>query len=691
MPRATPIEKYRNIGLAAHIDAGKTTTTERILFYTGVSNRLGEVHEGTAVMDFMEQEQERGITITAAATTCFWRDHRINLIDTPGHVDFTIEVERSLRILDGVVAIFCGVRGVEPQSETVWRQADRYRVPRIAFVNKLDRTEADFAGVVQMIRGRLGANPVAIQLPLGEGEEFQGVADLISRTAYRWDEGSLGARFDRGEIPSAFREEAEAARTRMLEALAEVDDGILEAVLAGKEPSEAAIRRALRAATLSLKAVPVLCGAAFRNTGIQPLLDAVVDYLPSPADLPPYQGFDLEGKGRVERRAADEEPFAALAFKVMTDPYVGQVTFLRVYSGTLHSGGYVLNSKSRKRERIGRLLEIHANERREIDAVYAGDIAAAVGLKSTATGDTLCDDAAPAVLEPMEFPTPVISVAVEPRTQADQEKLSVSLAKIAAEDPSFRVHVEEETGQTILSGMGELHLEIIVDRLMREFKVEANVGKPMVAYREAITAPAEAEGRFARQVGGRGHAGHVRLRLEPTDPSEPFALEIAASEEAVPREYVGSVERGVREALDQGVSSGYPMVGLKATLLGGSYDEVDSSEAGFKMAAALAVREAARKAGTVVLEPVMSVEVVSPAECLGDVMGDLKARRGRIRELDQRAGASIIRAVVPLAAMFGYSTDLRSRTQGRATFTMQFSHYERAPEKSGPEASAGSR
>jgi elongation factor G len=689
VPRATPIEKYRNIGIAAHIDAGKTTTTERILYYTGVSTRMGEVHEGTAVMDWMEQEQERGITITAAATTCFWKEHRINIIDTPGHVDFTIEVERSLRVLDGVVAVFCGVGGVEPQSEAVWRQADRYRVPRIAFVNKMDRAEADFDRVVQMIRGRLGATPVPVQLPVGRSETFEGVVDLVSRKVCTWEEESLGVRFEFTDVPPALQQEAAAARASMLEALAEVDDGILETFLAGEDPTEEAIRQALRRATLSLKLVPVLCGAAFRNKGIQPLLDAVAEYLPSPADLPPYRGFDLNGKSVVQRRPADDEPFAALAFKVMTDPYLGQITFFRVYSGVLHSGGYVLNAKSRKKERVGRLLEIHANERREIDAVYAGDIAAAVGLKNTTTGDTLCDDAAPAVLEAMDFPAPVISVAVEPKTQADQEKLAVSLAKIAAEDPSFRVQVDEEAGQTILSGMGELHLEIIVDRLMREFKVEANVGKPTVAYRESVSGAAEAEGRFIRQAGGRGHYGHVRLRVESMDPVEPFVFEGEAAGGSIPREFLQAIERGIREVLEQGVAWGYPMVGVKARLLGGSHHEEDSSEAAFKVAAAQAFREGVGRAGPVLLEPVMALEVVSPADCLGEVMGDLKARRGKIRELDQRAGASVLRALVPLATLFGYSTDVRSRTQGRATFTMQFSHYQESPDKLERETSAG--
>jgi len=688
VPRATPIEKYRNIGIAAHIDAGKTTTTERVLFYTGVSHRLGEVHEGTAVMDWMEQEQERGITITAAATTCFWKDHRINIIDTPGHVDFTVEVERSLRVLDGAIAVFCGVSGVEPQSETVWRQADKYGVPRVAFVNKMDRAGADFSGTVTMMRERLGAHPLPVQIPLGTEGEFQGVIDLIARRARIWDDESLGARFEDREIPEAWREPADAARARLLEGLAEVDDLFLERYLAGGDLPEELIRSALRRVTLSLRGVPVLCGSAFRNKGIQLLLDAVVHYLPSPTDVPPYQGFDPEGRAGVTRRADDDEPFAALAFKVMTDPYVGQLTFLRVYSGTLQAGAYVYNPKSRKKERVGRLLEMHANERHEVEALGAGDIAAAVGLKSTVTGDTLCDAAAPVVLEAMEFPDPVIAVAVEPRTQADQEKLGASLARIAAEDPSFRVRVDEETGQTIISGMGELHLEIIVDRLMREFNVEANVGKPMVAYRETISRAAEAEGRFVRQSGGRGQYGHVILRIEPADPAQAFEFESVVVGGAVPREYVPAVKKGVAEALDRGIRAGYPVLGVKVALLDGSYHEVDSSEIAFKIAASQAFREAALQAEPRLLEPVMAVEVVTPEEFLGDVTADLNGRRGKILAMDQRAGARVVKAAVPLAKMFGYATDVRSKTQGRATFSMQFSHYQEVPERIAAEVAA---
>jgi elongation factor G len=681
VPRHTPIGRYRNIGIAAHIDAGKTTTTERILFYTGVSHRLGEVHEGTAIMDWMEQEQERGITITAAATTCFWNDHRINIIDTPGHVDFTIEVERSLRVLDGAVAVFCSAGGVEPQSETVWRQADKYRVPRIAFVNKMDRVGADFGAVVQQVRERLGARPIPIQIPLGVEDGYRGVIDLVTQRARIWDDESLGARFEDVAVAGEWAERARDARDAMLEALAEADDEFCDRFLAGGEIQEGAIRAALRRATLGLRAVPMLCGSAFRNKGVQLLLDAIVNYLPSPGDLPPYEAFAVAGGDVVRRRPDEGDPFAALAFKVMTDPYVGQLTFFRVYSGELQAGSYVFNPKSRKRERIGRILEMHANERREVDAVRAGDIAAAVGLKSTATGDTLCDPDQPVVLETIEFPAPVISVAVEPKTQADQEKLTVSLAKIAAEDPSFQVHVDEETGQTIISGMGELHLEIIVDRLMREFSVEANVGRPMVAYRETVSRPAQAEGRFVRQSGGRGQYGHVVIRIEPADPAEPFRFESSVVGGAVPKEYVPAVGKGIAEALDRGIRAGYPVVGIRAELLDGSFHEVDSSELAFKIAGSMAFKKAAEQAGPKLLEPVMLLEVVTPEDFLGDVTADLSSRRGRIREMDQRAGARTLKADVPLANMFGYATHLRSRTQGRATFTMQFSHYQEVPDR----------
>ncbi|MDW7711795.1 MAG: elongation factor G [Deferrisomatales bacterium] len=680
MPRATPVEKYRNIGIAAHIDAGKTTTTERVLFYTGVSRRLGEVHEGTAVMDWMEQEQERGITITAAATTCFWNGHRINIIDTPGHVDFTVEVERSLRVLDGAVAVFCGVAGVEPQSEAVWRQADKYRVPRIAFVNKMDRPGADFPRVLEMMRERLGARPLAVQLPLGAEDGFRGVIDLVAGRATVWDDESLGVRFEEGPIPEALLGQAAAARAALLEALADADDAFLEQYLAPGGPTETEIRAALRRATVGHRGVPVLCGAAFRNKGIQPLLDAVVDYLPSPLDVPPYEGYEPEGTGRVLRAPDDTEPFAALAFKVMTDPYVGQLTFFRVYSGALQAGSYVLNPKSGKKERISRLLEMHANERREIETVAAGDIAAAVGLKNTVTGDTLCDPREPVILEAMEFPAPVLSVAVEPRTQADQDKLGVSLARIASEDPSFRVRLDEETGQTIISGMGELHLEIIVDRLLREFRVEATVGRPTVSYRETVSRAAEGEGRFVRQTGGRGQYGHVVLRVEPGDPGEPLVFENAVIGGVVPREYVPAIAKGVAEALDRGILAGHPVVGVRATLLGGSHHEVDSSEMAFKIAASQAFQEAARRAGPKLLEPVMEVEIVAPEEFLGEVIADLAARRGKVRGTGHRGGARVVEAAVPLAKMFGYATDLRSRTQGRAAFTMRFARYQEVPE-----------
>ncbi|MBI5017469.1 MAG: elongation factor G [Deltaproteobacteria bacterium] len=678
MVRATPIERYRNIGIAAHIDAGKTTTTERILYYTGVSLRMGEVHEGTAIMDWMEQEQERGITITAAATTCFWRGHRINLIDTPGHVDFTVEVERSLRVLDGMVAVFCAVGGVEPQSEAVWRQADRYRVPRVAFVNKMDRAGADLPQVLSLMRDRLGAWPILTQLPLGSGDEFRGVVDLPSWRALSWDEASLGARFEVGDVPAECRADARQAREAMLEALAEVDEEFLGRFLSDQEPSLEEIRGSLRRATLALQAVPVVCGAAFRNQGVQPLLDAVVDYLPSPADLPPYEGYGLAGEGQVLRRARDDEPFAALVFKVMTDPYVGPLTFFRVYSGVLRAGSQVYNARSRKAERVGRLLEVHANERYEIDAARTGDIVAALGLKGTTTGDTLCSQQAPVVLESMAFPAPVMSVVIEARTLADQEKLAVGVAKVASEDPSLRAEQDEETGQTILSGMGELHLEIIADRLMREFQVDAVVGRPRVAYRETIRRPAEGEGRFVGQVGGRDQYGHVVVRVEPVEPGQGWSLEEGPGSDAIPRCFLAAVEKGFREALDRGIAAGHPVVGVRVRLVGGSQRDDQGSEAAFKVAAALALRDALAKGKPALLEPVMAVEVATPAEFLGEVLGDLRARQGKIRELEPGARARVVRAQVPLANLFGYATDLRSRSQGRATFTMRFSHYQEA-------------
>ena len=680
MARKVPLERTRNIGIMAHIDAGKTTTTERILYYTGINYKLGEVHEGTATMDWMVQEQERGITITSAATTCHWRDHRINIIDTPGHVDFTIEVERSLRILDGAVAVFCSVGGVEPQSETVWRQADKYRVPRIAFINKMDRVGADFFRGVAMIRDRLRANAVPVQLPIGTEENFRGIIDLISMKAILWDDDSLGARYRTEEIPADLLPTAEKYRSDLLEAIADSDEALLEKYLDGGEISESEVRAAVRKTTLAIKVIPVLCGSAFKNKGVQPLLDAVVDFLPAPTDVIAVSGSN-PNTGEEETRAADDDaPFSALAFKIMTDPFVGTLTFLRVYSGVIESGSYVFNSTKGKKERVGRLLKMHANKREDIKEVYAGDIAAAVGLRDTTTGDTLCDDAKPIILESIEFPEPVISIAIEPKTKADQEKLGASLQKLAAEDPSFRVHTDRETGQTIISGMGELHLEIIVDRLLREFKVDASVGKPQVAYKETIRRAAEHETKFVRQTGGRGQYGHVVLRVEPLGAGKGFEFKDGTKGGVVPREYVPAVEKGVRDATEGGTLAGYPIVDVKVTLLDGSYHEVDSSEMAFKIAGSMAFKEAAKKASPVILEPVMSVEVVVPEEFSGPVFGDLNGRRGRIQGMDNRAGAQVITATVPLAEMFGYATDLRSMTQGRATYTMQFSHYEPVPQ-----------
>jgi elongation factor G len=664
----------------AHIDAGKTTTTERVLYYTGITYKIGEVHEGTATMDWMVQEQERGITITSAATTCFWRDHRINIIDTPGHVDFTIEVERSLRVLDGAVAVFCSVGGVEPQSETVWRQADKYRVPRIAFINKMDRVGADFFRGVSMIRDRLKANAVPLQLPIGAEEHFRGIIDLVGMKAFVWDEESLGARYRTEEIPADLLETAEQYRGSLLEAVADTDEVLLEKYLEGREISEDELRDAIRVATVTLKIVPVLCGSAFKNKGVQPLLDAVVDYLPAPTDIPPVDGTNPV-TGEVESRpASDDAPFSALAFKIMTDPFVGSLTFLRVYSGVLESGSYVFNSTKGKKERVGRLLKMHANKREEIKEVHAGDIAAAVGLRDSTTGDTLCEETRPIVLEAIEFPEPVISIAIEPKTKADQEKLGVSLQKLATEDPSFRVTTDRETGQTLISGMGELHLEIIVDRLLREFKVDASVGKPQVAYKETVRRAATHETKFVRQTGGRGQYGHVVLRVEPRAPGAGFEFVDQIKGGVVPREYIPAVERGVRDATGAGPLAGYPIVDVKATLLDGSYHEVDSSEMAFKIAGSMAFKDAARKADAVLLEPVMAVEVVVPEEFMGDVIGDLSSRRGKIQGMDARGGAQVIAAQVPLAQMFGYATDLRSKTQGRATYTMQFSHYEPVPQ-----------
>jgi len=673
MPRPVPLERTRNIGIMAHIDAGKTTTTERILYYT-------------AVMDWMVQEQERGITITSAATTCFWQDHRINIIDTPGHVDFTIEVERSLRVLDGAVAVFCGVGGVEPQSETVWRQADRYQVPRVAFVNKMDRVGADFDRVVREIRERLRANPVMVQLPLGVEDEFRGIIDLVAMKAIVWEDESLGARYREEEIPADVRGAAEAARERLLETLADVSEPLMERYLNGQTISEGDIRAVLRSGTLEMKLVPVLCGSAFKNKGVQLLLDAVVAYLPSPLDVPPVRGVNPNSGHEEERFARDDEPFTALAFKIMSDPYVGTLTFLRVYSGVMTSGSYVYNSVKGKKERIGRLLKMHANKREEIKEVYAGDIAAAVGLRDTTTGDTLCDETRPIVLERMQFPDPVISIAIEPKTKADQERLGGSLHKLATEDPSFRVSTNTETGQTLISGMGELHLEIIVDRLLREFKVDANVGKPQVAYKETVRKAVEHEAKFIRQTGGRGQYGHVVLRVEPLPAGGGFEFVDGTKGGVIPREYIPAIEKGVKEAMESGVLAGYPVVDVKATVVYGSYHEVDSSEIAFKIAGSMAFKEAMAKASPVILEPIMSLEVVTPEEFMGDVISDINRRRGRIAGQEPRGNAQVIAAHVPLAEMFGYATDLRSRSQGRATFTMQFSHYEPVPKGVGPEA-----
>jgi elongation factor G len=679
MARTVPLEKTRNIGIMAHIDAGKTTTTERILYYTGINYKIGEVHEGTATMDWMVQEQERGITITSAATTCLWRDHRVNIIDTPGHVDFTIEVERSLRVLDGAVAVFCSVGGVEPQTETVWRQADKYGVPRIAFVNKMDRLGADFFRVVQMIQDRLGARPAIIQLPIGAEEKFVGVIDLISMKAVVWEDESLGAKFRTEPIPESFIAQANEYREKLLETAADCDEAIMEKYLEGKEIGENELRAAIRRGALSLKIVPTVCGSAFRNKGVQPLLDAVVDYLPSPIDIPPVKGVNPSSQQPEDRPAKDDAPFSALAFKIMTDPFVGTLSFFRVYSGALTSGSSVYNSTRGKRERIGRLLKMHANKREEIKEVYAGDIAAAVGLKTATTGDTLCDEDHPIILESIDFPDPVISIAIEPKSKADQERLGLSLQKLATEDPSFRVRTDEETGQTIISGMGELHLEIIVDRLLREFNVGANVGKPQVAYKETIRKSVEQQGKFIRQTGGRGQYGDVWIKVEPQQPGSGFKFVDAVKGGSIPREYIPAVEKGVREATENGALAGYPMVDVKVTLFDGSYHDVDSSEIAFKIAGSMAFKEATRKANPVLLEPIMSVEVVVPEEFMGDVIGDISSRRGKVLGMDTRPAAQAIDARVPLAQMFGYATDLRSMTQGRATYTMQFSHYEPVP------------
>jgi len=681
LARQASLDRTRNIGIMAHIDAGKTTTTERILFYTGVSHRMGEVHDGAATMDWMEQERERGITITAAATTCFWQDHRINIIDTPGHVDFTIEVERSLRVLDGAVAVFDSVQGVEPQSETVWRQADKYRVPRLAFMNKMDRIGADFYGSVQSLVDRLGANPVPIQLPIGREAEFRGSVDLVTMKAYLYDDESLGAKYRIEEVPAELTDLAKEYREKMLESVAEHDEQVLERYLNGHSLTPEEIRRAIRAGTISMKVTPVLCGSAFKNKGVQQILDAVVDYLPSPLDIPPVVGVEPSSGKEVKRQANDDEPFAALAFKIMTDPFAGQLTYFRVYSGTLKTGVPVYNITKGTKERIGRLLKMHANKREDIDAVYAGDIAAAVGLKGASTGDTLCDPKHPVLLEVMKFPEPVIAMAIEPKTKQDQEKLGFSLQKLAQEDPSFRVRTDEETGQTIISGMGELHLEIIVDRLLREFKVEANVGKPEVAFRETIRRSAEAEAKYIKQTGGRGQYGHVVLTVAPSERGAGFEFVNEIVGGAIPREYIPAVEKGIKERMETGVLAGYPVRDVRVTLTDGSYHEVDSNEMAFKIAGSMAFQDGCRKADPVLLEPIMKVEVLVPQEYMGDVIGNLNGRRGKIQGIKVRAGSQAVDAAVPLSEMFGYATDLRSRTQGRATYSMEFDRYEPVPKQ----------
>jgi elongation factor G len=679
--RRVSLDRTRNIGIMAHIDAGKTTTTERILFYTGVSHKMGEVHDGAATMDWMEQERERGITITSAATTCYWKDYRINIIDTPGHVDFTIEVERSLRVLDGAVTVFDSVQGVEPQSETVWRQADKYHVPRIAFMNKMDRIGADFFASVQSMVDRLGATPVPIQLPIGREGEFKGCVDLITMKAYVYDDDSLGAKYKVEDIPVNMVELSREYREKMLEAVAEFDEQVLEKYLNGEPLTEEEIKKAVRAGGISMKVTPVLCGASFKNKGVQQLLDGVLDFLPSPLDIPPVTGVDPSTEKELLRHASDSEPFAALAFKIMTDPFAGQLTYFRVYSGTLKTGTTVYNITKNTKERIGRLLKMHANKREDIDEVYAGDIAAAVGLRGATTGDTLCDEKNPILLEVMKFPEPVISMAIEPKTKQDQEKLGFSLQKLAQEDPSFRVRTDEETAQTIIAGMGELHLEIIVDRLMREFKVEANVGKPEVAYRETIRRHAEAEGKYIKQTGGRGQYGHVVLTVEPSEPGKGFEFVNKVVGGTIPREYIPAIEKGVRERMETGVLAGYPMRDVRVTVIDGSYHDVDSNEMAFKIAASMGFQDGCRRADPALLEPIMKVEVLVPQEYMGDVIGNLNGRRGKIQGIKVRAGSQAIDAAVPLSEMFGYATDLRSRTQGRATYSMEFDRYEQVPKQ----------
>jgi elongation factor G len=697
MPRQSPLNKTRNIGIMAHIDAGKTTTTERILFYTGITYKIGEVHEGTAVMDWMEQEQERGITITSAATTCFWRDNRINIIDTPGHVDFTAEVERSLRVLDGAVAVFDSVAGVEPQSETVWRQADKYRVPRICFVNKMDRIGADFKRTFDQIISKLEANPVALQLPIGSEDKFVGVVDLIKMKSITYKDETMGADYIVGEIPADMMDEAKHYREQLIEKVSEADDKILEKYLHGQEPTEDEIKAALRLRVNSsvrskgeAAFVPVICGSAFKNKGVQPLLDAVVDFLPSPLDVPSIAGIDPNKAEEtiIERPASDDAPFSALAFKIMTDPFVGQLTFFRVYSGVLTSGASVYNATKQRTERIGRLLKMHANKRENIDEVYAGDIAAAVGLKSVSTGDTLCDEKAPIVLESMDFPKPVISLAIEPKTKGDQEKLGVGLQKLMAEDPTFRVQTDQQTGQVIIAGMGELHLDIIVDRLKREFSVEATVGKPQVAYKETLTRPADGDGRYVKQTGGRGQYGHAKIHLFPGEPGSGYVFENEIVGGSIPKEFIKPIDEGIKEALTRGILAGFPIDDVRIELYDGSFHDVDSSEMAFKIAGSMAFQDAAKRARPVLLEPMMRVEVVVPKEHMGDVMGNLSSRRGQIQSQEDRGGTQIIQARVPLSEMFGYATDLRSRTQGRATYSMHFDRYEQAPPSTSEEVVA---
>jgi len=678
--REFPLERTRNIGIMAHIDAGKTTLTERILFYTGRTHKLGESHEGTATMDWMEQEQERGITITSAATTCQWKGNRINIIDTPGHVDFTVEVERSLRVLDSAVGVFCAKGGVEPQSETVWRQADKYHVPRMAFVNKMDIMGADFYNAVSMMKERLNANAVPIQLPIGKEETFTGIIDLMKMKAYIYKD-DLGKEIVEEEIPEDMKDQAEEYRMAMVEAIAETDEELMMLYLEGEELTEEQLKAALRKAVINVVIIPVLCGSAYKNKGVQRLLDAVVEYLPAPTDIPSIKGVIPGTEEEIERHSSDEEPFSALAFKIMSDPYVGKLAFFRVYSGTMNSGSYVLNSTKGKKERIGRILQMHANHREEIDKVYSGDIAAAVGLKFTTTGDTLCDEQHPVILESMVFPEPVISVAVEPKTKAGQEKMGIALSKLAEEDPTFRTYTDKETGQTIISGMGELHLEIIVDRLLREFKVEANVGEPQVAYKETIQAAADVEGKFVRQSGGRGQYGHCKVKFEPMDinSEKTYEFENKIVGGAIPKEYIPAVDNGIQEAMQSGILGGYPVLGIKAILYDGSYHEVDSSEMAFKIAGSMAFKEAMKKGNPVLLEPIEKVDVTVPEEYMGDVIGDLNSRRGRIEGMEARNGVQVIHAFVPLAEMFGYATDLRSKTQGRGVYSMEFHHYEPVP------------